>query len=58
MRKIRILHVVQAAGGVDRYTECFSSIWIKKNLKISWSAHRTFIKETMRDWPMALSKSK
>ena len=38
--RIRVLHVAQAAGGVDRYG-CFSSTWIMTNLKTFLSAHMT-----------------
>ncbi len=38
-RRIRILHVAQAAGGVDRYIRMLSSTWITTSLKIFLSAH-------------------
>lgn len=63
--KKKILYIVEAmGGGVFTYIVDLANELVNKYdmyiayLKISWSAHRTFIKETMRDWPMALSKSK
>ena len=56
MRRIRILHVAQAAGGVDRYIRMLLSIWIKTNLKIHLFVRRLFIRKIMKDLFLALSK--
>lgn len=46
-KKIKILHVAQAAGGVDRYIRMLLKYLDKENLKISWSVPKILIGKIM-----------
>ena len=56
MRRIRILHVAQAAGGVDRYIRMLLKYLDKDNLKIYLFVRRLFIRKIMKDLFLVLSK--
>lgn len=56
--KIRILHVAQAAGGVDRYIRMLLKYLDKENLRIYWFAHRISVRKIIEDWLILLNRSK
>ena len=39
-------------------SKCFSSIWIRKNLRMYWFAHRISMKKTTEVWLILLNKSR
>ena len=50
MKKVRILHVAQAAGGVDRYIRMLLKYLDKKSSRIYWFAHRISMKKITEVW--------
>lgn len=56
--KIRILHVAQAAGGVDRYIQMLLKYLDKEKLRMYWFAHRISMKKTTEVWLILLNKSR
>ena len=59
MRKnrIRILHVAQAAGGVERYIRMLLKYLDKEKFETYWFAHRISVRKIMTVWWILLNKS-
>ena len=58
MKKIRILHVAQAAGGVDRYIRMLLKYLDKEKFENVLVCSQDFRRKIIEDWLILLNESK